>query len=808
MNKASNKKIELKRYTKDMRKKVLKYMWGGFGVIVFLVISLFFMIHQGWIGYMPPIDDLQNPISKFASQIITADGKVIGTWSENSNRVFVDYDSISPNVFKALVATEDERFYEHSGVDARAVGRAVIKRGLLQQKSAGGGSTITQQLAKQLYSGKASNVFQRLFQKPIEWVIAVELERHYTKEEILTLYLNYFDFLHNAVGIKTASEVYFHKHPRDLTVNEAAMLVGMCKNPSYFNPVSHKERALERRNVVLQQMVKANYLTDAEYQEYSAEPIKLNFRRVDHKNGDAPYLREYLRRIMMAQKPVSSDYASWQRQQFYEDSIAWETDPLYGWCNKNTKRDGTPYNIYTDGLKVYTTVDSRMQKYAEQSVRYHMEKVLQPEFNRQRSLSSNFPYSKNLTAKQVSDILQRAVRQSERYRVLKGQNASDEEIKRSFNTPTEMTVFSYRGDLDTTMTPLDSIRYYKSILRASLVSLDPTNGHVKAYVGGLDYKYFQYDMGMVGRRQVGSTIKPLVYAMAMDAGYTPSSTILNVQRTYYVSGRPWTPRNASRSRYGSNVTLTWGLTYSSNWVTAELMHQVDPRGEQFIRYLESFGITLDHVYPSIVQCLGPSDIKVVEMASAYTTFANSGIRYAPILVSRIEDSQGNIVAEFTPRTKEVISEQSAEYMLSMLRSVVDQGTGGRLRSRYDFKSPAGGKTGTTNNNSDGWFVGFTPRLVNACWVGGDDRDIRFYSTNEGQGAATALPIWAMYMKKVYADKQLGYDPKEEFNKKKKQKSSTGAGGTKPGAEEGQGDAQEVVAPESSPKPESVENLFD
>lgn len=792
-----------------MRKKLLKYLWAGFGGLVLFVIAIFFTIHQGWIGYMPPIDELQNPISKFASQIITSDGKVIGTWSENANRIFIDYDSISPNVFKALVATEDERFYDHSGIDARAVGRAVVKRGILRQENAGGGSTITQQLAKQLYSGKVSNQFQRLFQKPIEWVIAVELERHYTKEEILTLYLNYFDFLHNAVGIKTAAEVYFHKHPRDLTINEAALLVGMCKNPSYFNPVSHNDRALDRRNVVLQQMVKAGYLSDAEYQENSAEPIKLRFRRIDHKNGDAPYLREYLRRIMMAQKPEPSNYPEWQRQQFYEDSVAWENDPLYGWCNKNTKRDGSPYNIYTDGLKVYTTVDSRIQKYAEQSVRQQMEKVLQPEFNKQRSLSPNFPYSNNLTANQVANILRRAMRQSERYRVLKSNNASEEEIRRSFNTPTEMTVFSYRGDLDTIMTPLDSIRYYKSILRASMVSMDPTNGHIKAYVGGLDYKYFQYDMGMMGRRQVGSTIKPLVYAMAMDAGYTPNSTIRNVQRTYMVSGRPWTPRNAGRSRYGSNVTLMWGLTQSNNWVTAELMHQVDPRGDQFIRYLESFGISLDHVYPSIVQCLGPSDIKVVEMATAYTTFANDGIRCAPILVSRIEDSQGNIVAEFTPRTKEVISEQSAEYMLSMLRGVVDHGTGGRLRSRYDFTAPAGGKTGTTNNNSDGWFVGFTPRLVNACWVGGDDRDIRFYSTSEGEGAATALPIWALFMKKVYGDKLLGYDPQEDFGKKEKSKTSGGSAPRRKSHQDEEDATPSDPLPQGNPpKSESVDNLFD
>lgn len=745
-----------------MRKKTIQWLWAIFVILTLAVVGLFFMIHKGWIGYMPPIDELQSPISKYASQIITADGKVLGTWSKNANRVHVDYDSIARPVFKALIATEDERFYEHSGIDARAVGRAIVKRGLLRQTNAGGGSTITQQLAKQLYSTQATNKLERLFQKPIEWVIAIELEKHYTKAEILTLYLNYFDFLHNAVGIKTAAEVYFSKHPKDLKIEEAAMLVGMCKNPSYYNPVGHPERALQRRNVVLGQMLKVGSLTQVDYDSLSTLPLKLQFKPMDHKRGDAPYLREYLRRIMMAKKPNREHYLDWQKQQYYDDSLAWETDPLYGWCNKNTKRDGQNYDIYVDGLKVYTTLDSRMQEYAEQSVRHHLQKVLQPAFDKQRKTAKNFPYSNNLTAQDIKKILNRSIKQTERYRVLKESGASEEEIKRSFRTPTEMTVFGYDGDIDTIMTPLDSIRYYKSLLRSSLVSIDPTTGAVKAYVGGVDYRYFQYDMGMMGRRQVGSTIKPLVYAMAMEDGYTPQSTINNYQRTYMVAGRPWRPRNGSKARYGTDVSLLWGLSQSNNWITAELMHQVDPRGERFLTYLESFGITQQDIYPSIVQCLGPSDIKAVEMASAYTAFVNKGIRCAPLLVTRIEDNEGNIIAEFTPRTNEVISEQSATYMLEMLRAVVDQGTGGRLRHRYDFKYPAAGKTGTTNNNSDGWFVGIVPRLVTACWVGGDDRDIRLHATSVGQGASSALPIWAMYMKKVYKNAALGYLSNKDF----------------------------------------------
>ena len=550
-------------------------MWSVFVLLVLLVAGGFYCIREGWIGYMPPLDELQSPISKYASQIITSDGKVIGTWSRNENRVFVDYDSISPYVFQALVATEDVRFYEHSGIDVRALGRAIVKRGLLRHHEAGGGSTITQQLAKQLYSSTTESTTRRLMQKPIEWVIAVELERHYTKEEILTLYLNYFDFLHNAVGIKTAAQVYFNKQPRDLTITEAATLIGMCKNPSYFNPVREPERCRERRNVVLHQMLKAGYITDAEYAEHCEKPLALNFHRVDHKDGQAAYLREYLRRIMMAKEPNKADYRAWQQQQYYADSLAWAKDPLYGWCNKNFKKDGTPYDIYVDGLKVYTTIDSRMQRYAEEAVRGHVGLYLQKQFEKERASSPNFPYASSLSSADVKRSLQRAMQQTDRYRLMKQAGASDEEIQKAFNTPVQMTIFTYQGEKDVQMTPMDSIRYYKSFLRSGLVSIDPSNGYVKAYVGGLDYTHFQYDMAMVGRRQVGSTMKPFVYTMAMEDGYTPNSTILNVQRTY----GGWTPRNSSRSRYGEAVTLKWGLSQSNNWITAELMYQIDPYGK-------------------------------------------------------------------------------------------------------------------------------------------------------------------------------------------------------------------------------------
>ncbi|MDO5075566.1 MAG: transglycosylase domain-containing protein [Bacteroidales bacterium] len=745
-----------------MRRRFVLFLWSLLFLFVLVTTLAVVAVERGWIGNMPDMAELQNPINKFASQAITSDGRLIGTWSRSENRVFVPSDSIAPHLYEALIATEDERFYDHSGIDAKALGRAIIKRGVLGQKQAGGGSTITQQLAKQLYSEQASTTLQRLFQKPIEWVIAVELERYYTKEEIMTLYLNYFDFLHNAVGIKTAANVYFGKSPRNLTLLEAATLVGMCKNPSYFNPVRNAERCRERRNVVLAQMVKTGRLSAAEYTSLKEEPVKLNFHRIDHKEGQAPYLREYLRRILMADEPKKKDYREWQMQQYYVDSIAWATDPLYGWCKKNKKRDGSHYDIYTDGLKVYTSIDSRMQRYAEEAVFQHVTRELQPEFNSKRKTDSNFPYSSRLSKKQVERILQRSVRQSDRYRTMKAAGHSEEEIAEAFSTPLPMTVYSHHGEKEITMTPMDSIRYYKSFLRAGLMSIEPTTGLVKAYVGGLNYAHFQYDMAMAGRRQIGSTMKPFVFSLAMEDGYRADELISNAQRTYRVAGRSWTPRNANHARAGQMVTLRWGLSQSSNWVTANLMNSIDPTGRRLVQLLHTFGVHNPDIHPSMALCLGPCDVTVGEMASAYTAFVNKGIRCAPILVTRIEDSEGNVVAEFHPRMNEVISEQSSFDMIEMLQAVVNQGTGKRLRYKYKLEADMAGKTGTTNENADGWFVGFVPRLVTACWVGGEDRDIHFNSTSLGQGASTALPIWALYMTKIYHNSALGYRQDEKF----------------------------------------------
>ncbi len=743
-----------------MIRKVVKILWIFIALISLVCVFIFFSIAKGWIGYMPPVEDLENPNYKFATEVFSEDGKVLGTYSySKENRVFVGYNDLSPNIINALIATEDVRFAEHSGIDAYALTRAVVKRGILMQKNAGGGSTITQQLSKQLYSPSADNVMERLFQKPIEWVIAVKLERYYTKEEILTMYLSKFDFLNNAVGIKTAAFTYFGCEPKDLKIEEAATLVGMCKNPSLYNPVRYNERSRGRRNVVLDQMRKAGYITEAERDSLQALPLKLKYNRVDHKEGLATYFREYLRGVLTAKKPDKANYRGWQMQKYYEDSLDWENNPLFGWCEKNTKKDGTKYNLYTDGLKIYTTLDSRMQQYAEDAVTEHL-KELQGYFFKEKKGAKKAPYTFRLTQEQVDEILGRAMRLSDRYRIMKKAGATEAEIKKAFDTPEEMSVFSWEGEKDTIMTPMDSIRYYKFFLRAGFMSMDPRSGHVKAYVGGPNYHYFQYDMAMVGRRQVGSTIKPFLYTLAMENGFSPCDEVRHVEYTLIdENGKPWTPRNANKKLIGDMVTVKWGLANSDNWITAYLMSKLNPYNLK--RLIHTFGVRNRDIVPSVSLCLGPCEISVGEMVSAYTAFPNKGIRVAPLFVTRIEDNDGNVLATFAPEMQEVISVSSAYKMLVMLRAVVNEGTGGRVR-RLGVKADMGGKTGTTNYNADGWFMGFTPSLVSGCWVGGEDRDIHFDTMLHGQGASMALPIWTKYMVKVLGDKSLGYDENETF----------------------------------------------
>lgn len=745
-----------------MIKKVVKGLWILLATMVLLGIAIFASIAYGWIGYMPPVEELENPNYKFATEILSEDGKVLGTWSlSKENRVYTAYNELSSNIVNALIATEDVRFAEHSGIDAKALFRAIVKRGLLLQKNAGGGSTLSQQLAKQLFTDEvAKNTLQRLFQKPIEWGIAVKLERYYTKEEILSMYLNKFDFLNNAVGIKTAAYTYFGCEPKDLKIEEAATLVGMCKNPSMYNPVRFNERSRGRRNVVLDQMRKAGYITAEECDSLQELPLELKYNRVDHKEGLATYFREYLRGVMTASKPDRSDYRGWQMQKYYEDSLSWETNPLYGWCEKNKKKDGSNYNIYTDGLKIYTTLNSHMQQYAEEAVKEHLGDYLQPQFFKEKKGRTKAPYSNMLSQEQVNEILERAMKQTDRYRSMKASGASDSEIKKAFNTPEKMSVFSWTGERDTIMTPMDSIKYYKHFLRTGFMSMDPLTGQVKAYVGGPNYAYFQYDMAMVGRRQVGSTIKPYLYTLAMENGFSPCDETRNVEQTLIdENGKPWSPRNSTKSRYGETVTLKWGLANSNNWISAYLMGKLNPYA--LVRLIHSFGVRNKDIQPTVSLCLGPCEISVGEMVSAYTAFANKGIRVAPVFVTKIEDSEGNVISTFAPQMEEVISASSAYKMLVMLRAVINEGTGGRVR-RYGITADMGGKTGTTNRNSDGWFMGFTPSLVSGCWVGGEERDIHFDTMTYGQGASLALPIWAKYMQKVYADKSLGYEQTETF----------------------------------------------
>lgn len=724
------------------------------------------MIYHGYIGYMPPVEGLLNPEDRFASRLFTSDGVEMGRFYQSrNNRVYADYSEISPNVINALIATEDERFMQHSGIDIMALSRVLFKTILLRQKNAGGGSTITQQLAKQLYSPESDGLMDRFIQKPVEWAIAVKLERYYTKEEIIKMYLNQFDFLNNAVGIKTAAHVYFNTTPDSLKIEQAAMLVGMAKNPSLYNPVraDRKDAAVGRRNVVLQQMLKADLITEAECDSLCALPLDVKFTKVDHKDGIAPYFREVVRLMMQAKEPRRGDYPDWDQQRFVDDSIQWATNPLYGWVEKNPKPDGTKYNIYTDGLRIYTSIDSRMQKYAEEAVIDHLKNTLQPQFDREKG--SRGPYTTNsaelgqLTPRKLID---RAIRQSERYRVLKNAGMSDAEIMEEFDKPVDMTVFSYDGgQVQKTMSPRDSVVYQKMFLRAGFMSMDPLTGQVKAYVGGPNFHFFQYDMAGVGRRQIGSTVKPFLYTYAFEEGFTPCDMFLNAQPSITLpTGEVWAPRNTGHARIGEMVDLYWALTNSNNWISARLMSELSP--STLARTMHTFGIT-NHLDPVVSLCLGPCDVSVREMVTAYTAFSNKGLRVDPIYVTKITDNNGNVISEFTPQYTEVMSQEAYFKMVNILQNVINSGTGSRLRrAPYNITAVMGGKTGTTNYNADGWFMGFTPNLVSGVWVGGDERYIHFNRMAQGQGAAMALPIYGLYMKKVYADKSLPYSQTLQF----------------------------------------------
>ena len=717
---------------------------GIIGVFVF-----FWLISAGKLGFMPTFEELENPNNRFASEVYFADGPIMNRYFEKENRKYIEYREIPQSVIDALIATEDVRFYDHSGVDVRGLFR--VAKGLLTANtSAGGGSTISQQLAKMLFPRESDlNVFELAIRKFREWVIAVRLEKSYTKEEILTMYLNKYDFLNLAVGISSAADIYFQVPLDSLKVEQAAMLIGMAKNSSYYNPVRRPELTLNRRNVVLSQMYKYDKITREECDSLKKLPLGLNFKRVDHKEGLATYFREYLRLFMTANKPDRKRYRD--LSQFRLDSIAWETNPLYGWCKKNVKVDGSHYDLYSDGLKIYTTLDSRMQKYAEEAVREHLSQDLQPLFDKEKVKKLRPPFSNDMTPAEIEEVLDRSIRQSERYRVLSKQGMSFKEIRKTFDQPLKMQVFTWNGIRDTVMTPLDSIKHYKSFFRSGFMVMQPQTGYIKAYVGGPDYRYFMYDMVSAGKRQVGSTIKPILYTLAMQEGLGPCDKVPNIPQTFILpTGEPWSARGGTK-RQGEMVTLRWGLANSENNISAWVLKQFTP--EAVAQMAHKMGITsfIDPV-PSVF--LGTAEITVKEMVAAYSIFANKGVYNSPLPVYRIEDKYGNVLQEFRPESREVITENTAYLMCNLLEGVVTGGTGVRLRYKYKLMNPMGGKTGTTQKHADGWFMGVTPDLVGGVWVGAEDRSIHFQNLANGQGASMALPIWAKFLLKAYADPRL------------------------------------------------------
>ncbi|MDP2888120.1 MAG: transglycosylase domain-containing protein, partial [Bacteroidota bacterium] len=627
------------------------------------------------------------------------------------------------------------------------------------------GSTISQQLAKMIFPRDVlDNKLELIIRKFKEWVIAVKLEKSYTKEEILTMYLNKYDFLNLAVGIKSAAAIYFNTTPDSLRLEQAAMLVGMAKNSSLYNPVRRAELTLQRRNVVLSQMQKYGYISKAVRDSAKALPLGLDYHKVDFKTGLAPYFREYLRIAMNARKPVRSDYAAWQMQKFREDSVEWEMNPLYGWCNKNKKLDGSSYNLYRDGIRIVTTIYSRMQKYAYESVTTHLKNNLQPAFNKHLKKLKNKPFSNTMTGESIEKILEQSIKQTERYHIAKQAGKSWDEIKTIFDTPVEMSVFSYKGDRDTTMTPLDSIKYYYSYFRSSFMSMEINTGHVKAYVGGPDYRHFMYDMVKGGKRQVGSTVKPFLYTLAMQNGLSPCSKVPNVKQQFILpDGRIWEARNSGKTKFDDKmVTLKWGLAHSVNQVSAWVMKQFNPQAVADV--MRKMGV-YSPIDPVPAMFLGTADITLYEMVGAYSSFANKGVYTQPIFVTRIEDRHGNMISTFRPERHDAIDEQTAYLMIELMRGVVDAGSGGRLRWKPEyggFKGQIAAKTGTTQNQSDGWFIGITPQLVNGSWTGAELRSIHFEDLQSGQGASMALPIWGYYMKKVYADKNLPYSDESAF----------------------------------------------
>lgn len=742
------------------------WFWVLFIIPFAVVVTLFILISKEKLGPMPSFGELENPEYYLAAEVYSEDGVLLGKISIE-NRTWTEYKDISPYVTDALIATEDIRYNRHSGIDIRGLGRAAI-RTIIMGQSTGGGSTITQQLAKQLYprdTARNSSIIKKIklgVSKFKEWQTAVKLERSYTKEEIITMYLNKFDFSYNAIGIRSAAKVYFNTTPDSLNLQQSAVLIGMLKASTRYNPVRNKELMLQRRNIVISQMAKYGYLTPSVADSVIKLPIEVDFKVEDHNTGLATYLREYIRNIMKRTEPDRKKYF---QQYSYDDALwEWENNPLYGWCNKNKKPDGSSYDIYKDGLKIYTTINSRMQKYAEEALSEHLSKEVQPDFYKRAKGFKNPPYSDDLSKEEIDKIMLTSIERTERYNSMRLNGIPKDSIMLAFNTPVKMKVFSWKGDRDTTMTPLDSLRYYKFFIRSSFLVEDPHSGYVKAYVGGPDFRYFKYDAVTQQKKQVGSTIKPFLYTIAMQNGYSPCYEVENIPRSFDVGDSiPWTPKSSGPKAYhGKMVTLAWGLAQSENYISAWLMQQFKPQAVADLMHKMGVRSFIDPV-PSIF--LGTSDIKLEEMVGAYGTFANYGVYTRPMYVTRIEDKNGNVISRITPKIEEVISEEQAYLMLNLLQGVVKTGSGRRIRVEpYNMMNQIGGKTGTTQNHSNGWFMGVTPNLVAGVWSGWEDQAIHFETLGEGQGANMALPVFAIFLKKVYSDPQFSYLEEDVFER--------------------------------------------
>ncbi|MFA6335441.1 MAG: transglycosylase domain-containing protein [Bacteroidales bacterium] len=747
------------------RDKFLKWFW--IVVLSPFVLVILFLLLVGVFSDIPSFEELEDPQKNLATELISEDGKILTTF-HIENRSFVTYDELAPTLVQAVIATEDARFYTHSGIDFKSLARVAVKSVLLGQKrSGGGGSTLSQQLAKSLFPRDTvrskipgAKTFVLGVSKFKEWITAVKLERNYTKNEILSMYMNAVFFGSNAYGIRAAANTFFAKHPSQLTIEEGALLVGMVNKPTRYNPVTNPELSLMRRNHVLSQMYKYDYIDRATYDSVKAIPIKLSFTQQDHNSGLGPYFRDMLKRVMNAEKPRRSQYR--QEEDFREDSVLWKNDPLYGWLIKNPKPDGSRYNLDKDGLRVFTTINSKMQRYAEEAVAEHLGKDLQPQFSSELRWRKNAPFSNSVPKSTIDNIMKQGRRWSDRYRNLQEEGLSVDEILASFDKPTQMTVFSWKGKgyLDTVMTPNDSIKYYKSFLRASFMAMEPQTGFVRAYVGGPNYKYFKYDNARQAKRQVGSTIKPFLYTLAMQEGLTPCTKVFNVPQTFIVGDTTWTPESTDKPEWiGKEVTLKWGLTKSSNNISAYLMKQFGPYA--MVDMCKRMGIN-SNLDPVVSLCLGPADLTLFEMVGAYNTYPSKGVHVEPMFVLRIEDKAGNVLSNFTARKREAISENTAYLMVNLMEGVVNEGTASRLRWKYVPEGPIAGKTGTTNDQADGWFIGYVPKLTAGVWVGAEDRQVHFEGLALGGGANMALPIWGIFMQKVLKDPSLEISTKDFF----------------------------------------------